>query len=64
MCVVVDPFAPSHRLSPVFRNLTSHRRPDHFGLEAGPLLFREHHNRALSPRHLTPYKLEVGNREM
>jgi len=71
LCVVVDPFAPSHRLSPVFRNLTPHRRPDHFGLAAGPFLFREHdwytnarYHHAPSPRHLTVYKLEVGNREM
>ena len=42
LCVVVGPLAPFHRLSPVVRNLTSHRRPDHFGLGVGPFLFREH----------------------
>lgn len=69
--VVVDPFAPSRRLSPVFRNLTPHRRPDHSGLGAGPFLFREHHwhtnvryLHAPSPRHLSAYKLEVSNRRM
>lgn len=68
MCVVVDPFASS-RLSPAFRNLTSHRRPDHFGLGVGPFLFQGHHwytnaryHHTPSPHHLTAYKLEVGNR--
>jgi hypothetical protein len=71
LCVVVDPFAPSHRLTPVFRNLTSRRRPGHFGLGAGPFLSREHHwytnaryHRAPSPRYQTAYKLEVDNRGM
>lgn len=53
--VVVDLFAPSHHLSPVLRNLKSHRRPDHFGL-VGPLLFQVHrYHSPPSPRHLTAY---------
>lgn len=62
LCVLVDRFAPSHRLSPVFRNQTSYRRPDHFGLGVGPFLFRERHwytsaryYHTPSPRHLTVY---------
>lgn len=64
-----DPFAPSPRSAPEFRNLTSRRRLSQLGVGARPSLFwvlywHVRYPHAPSLRYLTAYKQEVSNRVM